>query len=308
MTAVAAACLMLAACGGTSAQEAEDGSQPVTERRAVSPDGVSLASPSELGVDVPSCNGAPVVDELIEEDEQVSIRVVTTMVVSGPSDACSDALTVTLEGPLDGRDLIDLVSGETLTVTPRPDVDPDSLVTRTERRPVSLAGWEVSQFGPNDLSFDVPSCNGDPVVDELVEDGGYVRIKIVTTVVVSGDAADCLDSLDVSLRDPLGDRPIIDWESGETLPVVPLDVNPGSLGGLCEEMEVALAEGEPGRDSPEEAIEAFVANENGFLADVTFDGEQIVYQDEVVGQVVVRSMPAGGHLVTSAQWCYPDDY
>ncbi len=291
--AVAAALVLLAGCGGTSADDSQVGSESVTERRAVSPDGVSLASPSELGVGVPSCNGDPVVDELIEDDEQVSIQIVTTIVISGPSDDCADGLTVTLEDPLNGRAVVDLVSGETLTVA--------------ERRPVSLAGWNVYQLGPEDLSFEVP-CSGNPVVDELVEDGEQIRIKIVTTVVVSGEAPGCLGSLDVSLREPLGDRPIIDGESGETLPVVPMGADTDSLAGFCEEMEVALAEGEPGRDTAEEAIESFVANESGFLAEVSFDGEQIIYEGEVVGRMSVRSMPVGGHLVASAEWCYPDDY
>jgi hypothetical protein len=75
----------------------------VTERGPVSPDGVSLVSPTELVVDVPSCGGGPVVEELEEDDEQVRIRIVTTIVVSGPSDDCADGLVVTLNAPLDGR-------------------------------------------------------------------------------------------------------------------------------------------------------------------------------------------------------------
>ena len=116
MAAVAAACLLLAGCGGTVAQEPEAGAERVTERRPVSPDGATLTGPDELVVDLPTCDGDPVVDELEEDDEQVRIQVVTTVVISGDSAACSDALTVTLEDPLDGRTVIDLVSGETVTV------------------------------------------------------------------------------------------------------------------------------------------------------------------------------------------------
>lgn len=132
IAAIAAAWLILAGCGDTSSQQPDAGSAPVTERRAVSPDGVSLASPTELGVDVPSCNGDPVVDELVEDDEQVGLRIVTTVVVSGDGNACADALPVTLEEPLGERTLIDLVSGEELRVRPLPEADTGSLAAAPE--------------------------------------------------------------------------------------------------------------------------------------------------------------------------------
>lgn len=205
MAVVAAACLLLAGCGATSAQEPEAGSEQVTERGPVSPDDVVLAGPTELEVVVSSCMGDPVVDELEEDDEQVRIRIVTAMLVGGEGPACADALTVTLDDPLDGRTVIDLVSGE-------------------------------------------------------------------------------------------------------TLPVRPLDADTDSLAGLCDSMEVEWAEDEPGLDTADEAIEAFVANEIGLLSEATFEGQQILYEDEVVGRLSVTSVPAGGYLVTSAEWCYPDGY
>jgi hypothetical protein len=97
------------------------------------------------------------------------------------------------------------------------DVRSDQGDGQPVRGPVSLAGMEVHQIGPEEFAFDVPSCGGNPVLDQLVEDGEHVRILIVTTVPDS--AGDCLDTLTVTLREPLGDRPLIDWESGETLPV-----------------------------------------------------------------------------------------
>ncbi len=180
--------------------------------------------------------------------------------------------------------------------------------TRTARGPVSLAGGQVTQIGPQELDINVPSCNGDPELDELVEDDREVRIRIVTTLVVSGARDSCADSLAVTLQEPLGDRAVIDAESGETLPVVELDPDPDSLAGLCQDMDLSVAEDEPGLDTVEDAIDAFVASGGDFLADATFQGQQIRYQGEVVGRMSVRSMPAGGYLVTSAEWCYPDDY
>lgn len=183
-----------------------------------------------------------------------------------------------------------------------------ALGTQTERGPVSLAGWEVRPVGPQELALEVPSCNGNPELDELVEDDREVRIRVVTTVVVSGDHDDCLDILEVSLHKPLGDRDVIDAESGEALPVERLDAHPDSLAGLCEEMDLEVAEDEHGLDTAEDAIDAFVGSGNSFLANATFEGQQIFYEGEVVGRISVSSLPAGGYLVTSAEWCYPDGY
>jgi hypothetical protein len=98
--------------------------------------------------------------------------------------------------------------------------------TPTERGPVSLAGGQVRQIAPQELDVDVPSCHGDPELDGLVEDDGEVRIRIVTTMVISGDAQACLDEVQVTLQEPLGDRDVIDAESGETLRVVELHPDP----------------------------------------------------------------------------------
>lgn len=86
------------------------------------------------------------------------------------------------------------------------------------------------------------------------------------------------------------------------------DDNPGALAGLCADSDTEVAEGEPGLDTAEEAIEAFVMDGDDFLANATFEGQQIIYEGEVVGRMSVSSMPAGGYLVTSAEWCYPEDY
>ncbi|TVR34376.1 MAG: hypothetical protein EA388_09175 [Nitriliruptor sp.] len=271
----------------------------MTERRAVSPYGAMLTGPTELAVDVPSCNGDPVVDELVEDDEQVSIRVVATMVVSGASPSCSDALPVTLEEPLGERTLIDLVSGETLTVV-EPITEPDA--PQTERRPVTPV--DVGLASPTELSVTIPSCGGNPVVDELEEDDEQVRIRIVTTVADSGD--DCLDGLGIVLDDPLDGRTVIDLVSGETLTVA-LFPDVGSDSESCVESRIEFDEEPLGQDTVDEAVEEFAANDD-FLADVTFDDERIIYQGEVVGKVVVSSTSEGGYIVTRAQWCYPDDY
>lgn len=81
--------------------------------------------------------------------------------------------------------------------------------TPTSRRgPVSLEDSEAVASGPRSVNVEVPSCNGDPVVDELLEEAEVVRLRIVTSVTSPGDA--CLDSLEVELEGPLGDRDVVD--------------------------------------------------------------------------------------------------
>lgn len=62
------------------------------------------------------------------------------------------------------------------------------------------------------------------------------------------------DSLEVTLREPPGDRDAIDTESGETLRVVELDSDPDALAGLCEDLDLSVAEDEPGRDTVEDEV------------------------------------------------------
>lgn len=188
-----------------------------------------------------------------------------------------------------------------------PDTQPEN-ETVTERRAVSPSG--VVLASPTELDVGLQSCDGDAVVDELEEDAEQVRIRIVTTMVVSGPSGDCADGLAVTLEDPLDGRALIDLVSEQPIDVTYPDAaaDPDSLAGLCSDMDVAWAEDEPGLDTADEAIEAFVATGDDFLADATFEGQQILYEGEVVGRLSVRSMPAGGYLVTSAEWCYPDDY
>lgn len=104
--------------------------------------------------------------------------------------------------------------------------------TETERGPVSLAGGQVSHVGPQELVFDVPSCHGDPEVDELAETDDEVRIRIVTTMVTTGEGDACADILEVALEEPLGNRDVIDTESGERLSVVERNADPESRAEL----------------------------------------------------------------------------
>ena len=103
-----------AACGSVSGPDAA----PETRRGPVSLEGseVELVGAAELAVTVPSCNGDPEVTSLDKRDGIVELEVVTTQVVRGPADDCLDGVHVVLDAPLDGRDLVDKVSGATLPV------------------------------------------------------------------------------------------------------------------------------------------------------------------------------------------------
>ena len=121
--------------------------------------------------------------------------------------------------------------------------------TPTERGPVSLAGGQVRQVGPQHLAVDVPSRHGDPELDGLVEADDEVRVRIVTTMVVSGDAPACLDEVRFTLQDPLGDRDVIDAESHETLRVVELHPDPDGYGAAAADRDRASVWAWRGRDT-----------------------------------------------------------
>lgn len=90
--------------------------------------------------------------------------------------------------------------------------------TPTSRRgPVSLEDMEAVASDSPSIRLGVPSCNGDPVLDEIVEDPDVVRLRVVSTVTNPGDA--CLDSLEVQLDEPLGNRDVVDMTSGAQIPI-----------------------------------------------------------------------------------------
>jgi hypothetical protein len=116
----------------------------------------------------------------------------------------------------------------------------------TRRGPVSLEASQPSLVLPSELAVDVPSCNGDPELTRLIEDPDAIRLEVVTTQVVRGDDAACLDGLAIVLEQPLGDREVIDLVSGASLRVVDqteiLE---------CTDIDYPL---EPTFDTPDEAL------------------------------------------------------
>jgi hypothetical protein len=217
-TATTVAVLLVLTAGCDS--EARDSQGQVVAQTERGPVSLADRTVSQVGLrdfefPVPSCHGEPKLDLLEQDDRQVRVRIVTTVSAIEPD--CEDRLTVTLEDQLDGRSVIDLVSGEPLAVdTLDIDVEP-----QTERGTVSLEGTRVGHASPTELDITVQSCGGDPTVDILEEDDDQVRIQVVTTVVTGGPTRDCLDALTLHLQEPLGDRIVIDLVSGQ-----PLDTRP----------------------------------------------------------------------------------
>jgi hypothetical protein len=126
---------------------------------------------------------------------------------------------------------------------PQPDGTP-----QTRRGPVSLADSELFLVLPDGLSLEVPSCNGDPELVQLIEDPDAVRLEVVTTQVVRGPSDDCLDGLHVPLEAPLGGRDVVDLVSGAVLAVVDqTEVLE------CSDIDYPL---EPTFTTPEEALAA----------------------------------------------------
>lgn len=103
---------------------------------------------------------------------------------------------------------------------PTPDAGAALEGVETERGPVALEGYGATLVGTSELLIDLPSCNGDPVLDALEEDDDEVRIRVITTVVVSGEDDACADVVEVPLDRPLEDRTVTDLVSGATIDIL----------------------------------------------------------------------------------------
>lgn len=84
------------------------------QRGPVEIGGAFQVAPQTLALDLPSCHGDPKVSVLDETHIGTRIEVVSTVHTNG--DDCADSIEVTLEQPLEGREVIDLSSGDSLHV------------------------------------------------------------------------------------------------------------------------------------------------------------------------------------------------
>ncbi len=140
---------------------------------------------------------------------------------------------------------------------PTPDAGAGLEVVETERGPVALDGYGSTLVGTSELLIDLPSCNGDPVLDALEEDGDEIRIRVVTTLVVSDIDAACADVVEVPLERPLADRTVIDLVSGTAIDIVRYR-EPG-VEFDCFDADFPL---EPTFPTPEAALADAVANQS----------------------------------------------
>ena len=73
---------------------------------------------------------------------------------------------------------------------------------------------------PDRLSLSVSSCNKNPEVSRLRETDVDVRIKVFVDIhpFLQG-GQECLDLVEVQLQEPLGERDVVDWRSGQTVSI-----------------------------------------------------------------------------------------
>jgi hypothetical protein len=107
---------------------------------------------------------------------------------------------------------------------------------------IALAGWlflggftlrnevsvvEAELHSSDRLALVADSCNGDCEVSQLRETGEDAQVEVVASSPFLGGGEDCFDVVEVQLREPLGDRAVIDLHTGESVSVSRLDSVPG---------------------------------------------------------------------------------
>jgi hypothetical protein len=162
-----------------------------------------LRSPDSLVLNVDSCNGNPEVVLLREMDVDVQVKVVSgRFPFSGGRDDCADGVEIQLRQPLGDRVLIDKHSGQTVSVM----------------RAVSVL--EADLRSPNILVLDVDSCNGIPEIAVRRETDEEVQVLVVLSPArFRGNGDDCQETALVQLQKPLGDRIIVDMNTGQPVAV-----------------------------------------------------------------------------------------
>lgn len=95
------------------------------------------------------------------------------------------------------------------------------------RGPVAYEVPEASSDDGVTWWLSVPSCNGDPVLSELIQGEDEVGVEVTTT---TGSGLDCADEISFTLDEPLGDRTMRDLVSGNAF-IVCGTVAPGQLAG-----------------------------------------------------------------------------
>lgn len=78
---------------------------------------------------------------------------------------------------------------------------------------------EANALSDTEIRLSIDSCNGNPSVSEINQDvEDVVRIAVRSTQFIWG-GGDCLDQLTFELDEPLGDRRLVDVETGDVVDV-----------------------------------------------------------------------------------------
>lgn len=77
---------------------------------------------------------------------------------------------------------------------------------------------EAVESGDGRLTLTIKTCDGDPQVEQMDEGADEVRIDVRSTHYLWG-SDECLDQLDVQLDEPLGERELVDVETGDVVAV-----------------------------------------------------------------------------------------
>ena len=79
---------------------------------------------------------------------------------------------------------------------------------------------EAYLLSSDTLELSVGSCNGYPRVYQLHQDEESIRLRVEANSTPLKGGNDCADHVNVYLRDPLGDRVVIDDHTGRVVPIV----------------------------------------------------------------------------------------
>ena len=93
----------------------------------------------------------------------------------------------------------------------------DNLGGGAWRGGVSVMSAELRS--PSKLALGVGSCNGNPEVSLLRETDVDVQVKVIAFSTPFHGGEDCRDGVKVDLREPLGDRVVIDMHTGQVVSV-----------------------------------------------------------------------------------------
>lgn len=70
------------------------------------------------------------------------------------------------------------------------------------------------------LTLVVNTCGGEPAIDRLREEDETVKVAVTSTRTFGGPGGiDCLDTIEVQLQAPLGERKLVDAPTGDDLVV-----------------------------------------------------------------------------------------